>query len=70
MVEAYCDIRPEQLADLGEARTYTDIDAMLAAEQGRLDYVDICLPTYLHAEVATKALRAGYHALSARSPWP
>lgn len=64
VVEAYCDIRPERLTDLGEARTYTDIDTMLTEERGRLDYVDICLPTYLHAEVAAKAMRAGFHVLS------
>ena len=63
VVEAYCDIRPERLTDLGEARTYGDIDEMLAREQGRLDYVDICLPTYLHAEVAVKAMQAGFHVL-------
>lgn len=62
-VEAYCDIRPEQLAGLDGARTYTDIDTMLASEQGRLDYIDVCLPTYLHAEVAVKAMRAGFHVL-------
>lgn len=62
-VEAYCDIRPEQLAGLDGARTYTDIDAMLAGEKGRLDYIDICLPTYLHAEVAVKAMQAGFHVL-------
>ena len=62
-VEAYCDIRPERLEGL-DARTYTDIDEFLAAEQGKLDYVDICLPTYLHSEVACKAMRAGFHVLS------
>lgn len=62
-LEAFCDIRPEQMEGL-EGRKYTDIDTFLAEEAGKLDYVDICLPTYLHAEVAVKAMRAGFHVLS------
>lgn len=62
-IVAYCDICPERLEGLEHARTYTDIDTFLTEEQGKLDYVDICLPTYLHAEVSVKALRAGYHVL-------
>lgn len=62
-IQASVDIRPEQLQDLGDIRTYTDIDEMLSAEQGKLDYVDICLPTYLHAETAVKAMKAGYNVL-------
>ncbi len=60
---AYCDIRPEQLEGLEGKRTYTDIDEMLEKEKGRMDYVDICLPTYLHSEVAVKAMKAGYDVL-------
>lgn len=64
-VVAVCDIREERLAGLGEGvRTYRDAEEMLKAEAGRLDYVDICLPTYLHAEVACRAMRAGFHVLS------
>jgi predicted dehydrogenase len=63
VVEAYCDIKPEQLEGL-EGRLYTDVDEMLAAEQGKLDFIDICVPTYLHAEIAIKAMEAGFHVLS------
>ena len=64
-IVAVCDVREERLAGLGEGvRTYRDIDEMLKAEAGRLDYVDICLPTYLHADVACRAMRAGFHVLS------
>ena len=62
-IVACCDIRPEQLEDMKDARKYTDIDTFLAKEAGKLDYVDICLPTYLHAEVSIKAMRAGFNVL-------
>ena len=38
---------------------YTEIDEMLAKEE--LDYVDIALPSYLHAEMSIKALNKGLH---------
>lgn len=41
---------------------YTDWRKMLAAET--VDMVDICLPTFLHAEVATEVLSMGYPVLS------
>lgn len=62
-IVACCDIRPEQLDDIKDARKYTDIDTFLAEEAGKLDYVDICLPTYLHAEASIKAMRAGFNVL-------
>lgn len=61
-VEAVCDIRSERLEGL-KYRTYTDIDSFLTSEKGKLDYVDICLPTYLHAEVACKAMEKGFNVL-------
>ena len=60
---ACCDIRPEVMEDLTNVRKYTDIDTFLSEEAGKLDYVDICLPTYLHAEVSIKAMRAGFNVL-------
>ena len=62
---AVCDIRPEKAREAGEAtgaRVYTDFDAMLAAEA--LDALDICLPTYLHADFAVKALNRGLHVVT------
>ncbi len=61
--EAFFDVSEELLADTGDARTYTNLDTFFAQEQGKLDYVDICLPTFLHKEVAIKAMRAGFHVL-------
>ncbi|MFO7154685.1 MAG: Gfo/Idh/MocA family oxidoreductase [Caldicoprobacter oshimai] len=47
--------------DFSKYNLYTDIDEMLENED--LDYVDITLPTYLHAEAAIKALNKGMHVL-------
>lgn len=61
-VEAYCDALRANLDGAG-GRCYTSIDEMLLREQGQLDFVDICLPTYLHAQVAIQAMEAGFHVL-------
>ena len=47
--------------DFSKYALYSDMDEMLRKE--RLDYVDIALPTYLHAEYAIKAMRAGVSVL-------
>ena len=46
-------------ADLSGAARYTSFDEMIRA--GGFDVVDLCLPTYLHADFSVQALRAGYH---------
>ena len=73
---AVCDIEPGRLegrdivtgnigvgnsVDLSGYKKYTSYDEMLKKEQ--LDYVDIALPTYLHAEAAVAAMKAGCHVL-------
>ncbi len=58
---ALCDIRPEQMEKYPDKAHYTDFEEMLARE--KLDIVDICLPTYLHAEYAAKAMEHGLHVL-------
>ena len=40
---------------------YTDLDLML--EKENLDIIDICTPTYLHAEHAVKSLNKGIHTI-------
>ena len=40
---------------------YTDLDEMLAKEE--IDFVDICVPSYLHAKLSIDFLRRGYHVL-------
>ena len=44
-----------------EVRLYTDIDLMLRCED--FDAADVCLPSFLHADVAVKCLEAGKHVL-------
>lgn len=46
----------------GDVNTYTDWREMVEKED--FDMVDICLPTYLHAEMAIEMLNRGYHVLS------
>ncbi len=57
-----CDIRPERMEKYSAKRCYTDIDEMLANE--KLDILDICLPTYLHADVAVKAMEMGINVVT------
>ena len=63
VIAACCDIREEVLTDLPDSRLYTDVDEFLEKEQGQLDYIDICLPTYMHKDVSVKAMRMGYNVL-------
>lgn len=58
---ALCDIRSERMDKYPQQRHYTDFDEMLAQEE--LDILDICLPTYLHADYAIKAMEKGIHVL-------
>lgn len=61
-ISAFCDIREERLNDLKNANLYTSVDEMLAKEKD-LDYVDICLPSFLHAEWSIKCMEAGFNVL-------
>lgn len=58
---ALCDIRPERMEKYGAKRHYTDFDEMLANE--KFDIIDICLPTYLHADFAVKAMERGINVI-------
>ena len=58
---ALCDVREEQMESYPDKRRYLDFDEMLAKEQ--LDILDICLPTYLHADFAIKAMEQGIHVI-------
>ena len=71
---AVCDIRSEAFEQTVEINLktenqtaentfhcYTDLEEMLAKEQ--IDFVDICVPSYLHREISVKMLERGYHVL-------
>ncbi|MBR7133040.1 MAG: Gfo/Idh/MocA family oxidoreductase [Clostridia bacterium] len=58
---ALCDIRPEQMEKYPDIRHYTDFDEMLEKED--LDILDICLPTYLHADFSVKAMEKGINVI-------
>ena len=58
---ALCDIRPERMEKFSSKRCYTDFDEMLNNEE--LDILDICLPTYLHADFAVKAMEKGINVI-------
>lgn len=59
---AICDIRTERMEKYPDKRHYTDFDEMLANEE--LDILDICLPTYLHADFAVKAMEKGINVIT------
>lgn len=58
---ALCDIRAEQMEKYKNKHCYTDFDEMLKNEE--IDILDICLPTYLHAEFAIKAMDIGINVI-------
>lgn len=59
---ALCDIRPERMEKYSGKRCYTDFDEMLEKEE--FDIIDICLPTYLHADFAVKAMEKGVNVIT------
>lgn len=72
---AVCDITPEQFTKRikinletgketlgGDFKTYTNLDEMLSNE--KIDLIDICIPSYLHADMAVAMLERGYNVLS------
>lgn len=58
---ALCDIRTECMEKYPDKIHYTDFQEML--EQEKPDILDICLPTYLHADFAVSALERGIHVI-------
>lgn len=60
---AVCDVRTEMAREKtgGDVKIYADFEEMARVE--RLDMVDICTPSYLHADIAVKCLEMGLHVL-------
>lgn len=50
---------PGEQVDLTGVRAYTELEELLA--DPKIDLVDVCLPPYLHADVAQRALASGKH---------
>ncbi len=60
-IVAMCDVRPEMMDKYENVRKYTDYKEMLEKEE--LDIVDVCLPTYLHADYSVMALEKGINVI-------
>lgn len=63
-IVAVCDVRLDMLKEKTEGdnvRLYTDYREMLEKEKPEL--VDVCTPTYLHAEPVIAALESGAHVI-------
>ncbi len=74
---AIADIRPDRLEarnavqinienkaplpDLSQVQRFPDAASLIS--EADVDLVDICLPSYLHAEFAVSALQSGHHVL-------
>lgn len=54
------DMAKEKVGD-DAVNLYTSMEEMMANEE--LDMIDICTPSYMHAEMSIKALGMGYHVL-------
>ena len=58
VADVRCDMAREKASDYG-AKIYASVDELLANEKP--DIIDVCTPSYLHADIAVKALDAGIH---------
>lgn len=66
-IVALCDIIPEKMDKIErrlgvKANKYTDYKELI--EKEKLDFVDICTPNYLHADIAIYAMQHGINAFS------
>ncbi len=60
MADVCTDMAKEKTKD-DNINVYDNMDSLLLNEQ--IDMVDICTPSYLHSELAIKALNAGKHVI-------
>ena len=64
-IAAVCDVLPQRIEEfrtrfsMPDVAGFTDFRDLLQVEN--LDFVDICTPNYLHAEIAMAALKRGLH---------
>ncbi len=66
-IVAICDHEPSRLQKALEVnpklRVYKDYKSMLAKEAGKIDFVDVTTPPYMHGEIAMAAMDRGLHVL-------
>lgn len=62
-LDAVFDIDEANIKHIENARKYTNLDLFFEKEKGKLDYIDICLPTYMHKDVTIKAMEYGFNVL-------
>ena len=62
-LEACFDINEENFEGIDCNRKYTDLDEFFEKEKDRIDFVDICLPTFMHKDISQKAMEHGFHVL-------
>ena len=55
------NLKTESKDEVSIFRCYTDLEEMLANEQ--IDFVDICVPSYLHKDISVMLLERGYNVL-------
>ncbi len=53
------NVETAEVYGVDSARVYDDYKAMAAAEKGKLDFVSICTPNFLHYEISKEFLNAG-----------
>jgi predicted dehydrogenase len=63
VLKVACDIRPEQVREFAARWGWesTETDWRAVVERKDVDIVDICVPTFLHHEIAIAAAQAGKH---------
>jgi len=57
------DTNEKNLGTADGVRKYTNLEDFFAEEKDKIDFVDICLPTFMHREITVKALERGFHVL-------
>ena len=57
---ACCSKNAEEFSELEGVRFYDDFEKLILAEKGKIDCLDICLPTFLHENAAILGMENGF----------
>ena len=60
---ACCSKNRAEFDGLKDIRFYDDFKDLILSEKGKIDCLDICLPTFLHAEAAISGMENGFDVL-------